>query len=409
MTLEYRQITEDEYVPFFSAMMSTFGETPKLDIIEAIRPYFEWDRSVAAFEGSRIVGTSGIESFHMTLPGGGAVPVAGVTMVTVSPSHRRRGILTGMMDCMLRDAERRHESIAILFSSESLIYGRYGYGNATQSCDLKIARGHGALDRAPTLTGTVDLISGAEAATVLPGVYDRALPLYPGSITRNSGWWEIHFKDLEYWRRGYSDRRYAVYTSGSGSVDGYLAYRMKGDWDDGFPNGTLLTSDFITVTPEARAALFQFCMNVDLVATVVLNNVPLDDPLRWMAADSRRLRVSSTSDALWVRLLDVPSALTARRYSLEGRLRFEIVDPFRPANDGRYALEVTADGATCGRVRARPDLAMDVRDLGAVYLGGVTFSTLARAGRIVEHTAGSLRRADLMFSNDRDPWASTGF
>lgn len=331
-------------------------------------------------------------------------------MVTVSPTHRRRGILNGMMEKMLDDVQARGESIAILYASESVIYGRYGYGLATQGVTLETPAQYNAFDRHPEITGSVDLISADDAAKVLPPIYDRVCRQRPGCISRNEGWWDITLKDVEHWRDGYSNQRYAVYTSSKGKADGYATYRIKDNWkDDLFPNSHLLVNDFITATPEARAGLWQFCLNVDLVSTVTIDRTSADDPLRWMMKDPRRLRIKTVADALWVRLVDIPKALSARRYSTQDRLVFEVEDPFRPDNSGRYALEGGPDGATCRRVRSKPDLSLEVTDLGAAYLGGTPFSPLARAERVIERTKGALRRADLMFSSDPEPWCSTGF
>lgn len=410
MSIELRPITEDEYLPFMTSLISTFGGTPKPERMEVHRPYMEFDRTVAAFDGSRIVGTSGVESFKMTLPGLTTVPAGGVTMVTVSPTNRRQGILTGMMTRMFEDIDARGESLAILYASESVIYGRYGFGLGTLGVTLETDPRYGAFDRHPEITGAVDLITAEEASKVLPPLYERVYTQRPGCISRNQGWWDIHFKDPEYWRNGYSDRRYAVYTSARGKIDGYAMYRIKDDWlDDQFPNAHLIVTDFITATPEARAGLLRFCLGVDLVTKVTIDRTSLDDPLRWMMADPRRLLIKTLSDALWVRLLDIPKALSVRRYSTEDCLVFEVDDAFRPDNSGRYALEGGPEGATCRRVRSKPDLCLQVTDLGAAYLGGTPFSPLAGAGRVRERTNGALRRADLMFSSDPQPWCSTMF
>jgi predicted acetyltransferase len=410
MTFEIRPITNEEFVPFTTQLSSAFGHAPNSEITEAFRSAFEFDRSLAAFDGARIVATAGIDSFELTLPGLTRVPAAGVTAVTVAPTHRRRGILTSMMRQQLKDVRERGEPLAMLLASESIIYGRYGYGMATHQVELEAQRGYGDFGRHPEITGSVEPVDKEEASKVIPKVYDAVRRQHPGCINRSDKWWEITLKDFEPWRDGHSDRRYVVYRSGKGKLEGYVAYRMKMNWEDGgFPNGKLRVTDFLSANSEARAALWRFCLGVDLIGTVTVDNAPIDDPLRWMVADPRRLRVKSTMDFLWVRLVDIPAALSARRYSTEETLVLEVEDPFCPDNSGRYVLQGGADGATCKRARSRPDLSLQITDLGAVYLGGAAFSTLARAGRVVENRKGSLRRADLMFSSDPQPWCSTGF
>lgn len=409
MTFEIRPITSDEFLDYAASIARAFGETPTAERSEHFRSVVELDRTLAAFDGGRIVATYGIDTFELTVPGGLTVPAAGVTAVSVAATHRRRGIMTSMMRQGLEDALRRGEPVAMLLSSESVIYGRYGFGIATQEAEYEIQKGYAQLARHPEITGTVDVLDMKEAADVLPPLFDRVRPSHPGFLTRNGPWWDLWLKDLEHWRDGYSDRRVAVYTAGNGSVDGYGALRIKNAWDGGFPNNTLRITDLITKTPEARAGIFQFCSSVDLVTKLEIQSAPLDDPLRWMLADPRRLAVKSTHDSLWIRPNDPAKALTARRYSVEGRLVLEVDDPFRSESSGRYVLEGGPDDAVCTRSRARPDLSLSAADLGAAFLGGITFSTLARAGRVQECTSGALRRADLMFSSDRAPWASQGF
>jgi len=409
MTLEIRPITNDEFLDYSVSMARTFGDTPNDEHSEHHRPVVELDRTLAAFDGARIVGTYGVETYALTVPGGRTVPAAGVTAVSVAPTHRRRGILTSMMRLGLEDSRHRGEPVAMLISSESVIYGRYGFGIATQEAQYEIDKGHIHFAHGPKITGSVDVLDMKEAADVLPAVFDLVRRSNAGFLTRSGPWWELWFKDLEHWRDGHSDRRAAVYTAGNGSVDGYGAYRIKSSWDGAGPNSTLRITDFITVTPEARAGIFQFCASVDLISKIVIQSAPLDDPLRWMLADSRRLIVKSTNDFLWIRPDDVSKALAARSYAIEGSLVLEVEDPFRPEPSGRYVLEGGPDGASCKPSRSRPDLSMSAADLGAVYLGGVLFSTLARANRVKEIASGALRRADLMFSSDREPWACHTF
>jgi predicted acetyltransferase len=192
-------------------------------------------------------------------------------------------------------------------------------------------------------------------------------------------------------------------------VDGFVSYRVAGKWEDGFPTGSLLINDLFTTTPDAYSALWHYCLNVDLVTVVRAPNRSLDEPLRWLLADPRRLRVTRQHDFLWVRLLDVPRALAARRYMAADHLVLEVADAFCPANGGRYALEGGPDGAVCRATSAAADLRLGAEELGAVYLGGARFSTLARAGRVVEARPGALRRADALFAAEPLPWCATDF
>ncbi len=192
-------------------------------------------------------------------------------------------------------------------------------------------------------------------------------------------------------------------------MDGYITYRVARKWDLGLPTGTLLIEDLITTTSEAYAALWRYCLSMALVTSVRTSNSSIDEPLRWLLADPRRLRVLRQKDDLWARVLDIPRALSARRYMATDQLTLEIVDTFYPAQTGCYALEGSPAGATCRPTDGAADLRLDVADLGAVYLGGVRFSTLARARRVTELTEGALRRADALFAAEQVPWCATTF
>lgn len=409
MSLDMRPITQDEFPDYLRALEIAFGSSIPDEDIEAERATFEADRSLAVFDRDRIVGTAGAYSFRLTVPGALEIPVAGVTMVSVLPTHRRSGILRQMMQRQLDDVQSRGESMAVLLASESVIYGRFGYGLATTNLGLTIERPYNSFTRPIETPGQCTLMPASEAITVLPEIYERVRLLQPGAINRSPEWWEQYMRDPERHRDGLSPRFYVAYQNTAGMVDGYVTYRVKNDWGPGGPNNTLVVFELITATSEARSALWQYCMNVDLIRTVEARSCPVDEPLRWMLADPRRLHVTRYSDWLWARLLDIPTALSARRYSTNGDIVFQVVDHFRPQNDGCYSLAGGPDGAECTPTGQSPDLALHVSDLGAAYLGGVSFCTLARAGRVSELTPRALRRADALFTWDPAPWCAMFF
>ncbi len=202
---------------------------------------------------------------------------------------------------------------------------------------------------------------------------------------------------------------YVTYISDAGQVEGYVCYRIKEQWSHDLANSIVQLRELTATTPEAATALWQYCLNIDLTLTVQVQDRPLDEPFRWQLLDPRQLRVTEVTDDLWVRILDVPAALGARRYAVTDRLVLEISDPFRPGNIGRYELEGSPEGAFCRATDHAPDLALDIADLGAAYLGGVRFGTLVRAGRVSEKSDGAAQRADLLFTSDGLPWCSTPF
>jgi|SRR5579871_55569 predicted acetyltransferase len=418
MAIELRPITKDEFPAFQRANLAAFGEGISDELSAVWLPLFEFDRSLAAIatdENNKIVATAGIYSVDLTLPGLTTLPVAGVTWVGVMPTHRRQGILTKIMRRQLDDIAARGEALAILTASESAIYGRFGYGLASSKVNLEIDKRHAAfakrhgqrdmLDEA----GRVELIDHDEALAILPDLYDQARRQQPGAITRSQERWTATLHPVTAQMDGPEPRFFVKYLDASGKITGATWYRIKPHWDQAGPAGTLMVGDLVATTPHAYAALWRYLLSVDLIQTVQVQRRSVDEPLRWLLADPRRLRVTSLTDDLWVRLLDIPAALTARGYSTADRLIFEVADAFRPQTAGRYLLEAGPDGARCVLTSDSADIALDVADLGAAYLGGVRFSTLARAGRVAEQTTGALVRADTLFASTPAPWCGTPF
>jgi predicted acetyltransferase len=364
--------------------------------------------TLAAYEDGRIVATAGDWDMDLTLPGMTEVHAPGVTAVAVLPTHRRRGLLTALMRRQLDDFRGRGESVATLLAAESVIYGRFGYGWGTTSMAAELDRVHGVFRKDLTPNrGQLQLLDKSEAAKVLPDVFDQARRRQPGEVSRPDGWWQEFVRDPEWMRDGDSEFFHVVCRDGADA--GFASYRMKMNWDDNIPQYTLRVNQLIASSPAVRAALWRYCLDVDLVATINFENLPIQDPVRWMLRDPRRLRTTTVSDWLWVRLIDVGKALEARRYRTSDSLVVEVIDPFLPENDGRYQLDGGPDGARCRRSTANPDLALTVAELGSAYLGGVALSSLATAGRVEELTPGAVARADLLFGSDALPWCATDF
>lgn len=409
MGYEIRPVTLDEFKTYGRAAGVAFSEQPSDDELEGWKLTFEPERSLATFDEGEIVGTAGAYTFDLTLPGLTLTPAAGVTAVGVLPTHRRQGILTAMMGRLLDDVRARGEAVAVLMASESAIYGRYGYGIATSMATYEIERRHAAFARRWDVPGRVRMISHEEALHVLPPLYDQVRRRQPGALNRSQAKWEALLRNPEKPMGAEGPRFYVAYTSAAGETEGVAQYRVKLQWENGLHTSVLVVRELTALTDEASAALWQFFFGVDLIHTIQAVNRQVDEPLRWMLADSRRLRVTRLTDDLWVRLLDIPVALAARRYASTGRMVFEVSDAFRPEVAGRYALEGGPAGAECRATDAAADLALDVADLGAAYLGGVRFSTLARAGRVVAQTPDALARADALFSSEPAPWCATPF
>jgi predicted acetyltransferase len=410
MAIELRPVTDEEFPTYSRAVEAVFGDQPTAERVENWRHVFEADRSLAAFDGGEMVATAGAFTFELTLPGGTTVPAAGVTAVGVQPTHRRQGILRRMMQRQLDDVAARGEPVAILTASETGIYGRFGYGLASFSAVYELETDYGAFAVPLDGAGRLRMIDADTAAKVLPGVYERARHLTPGAVNRVPGYWNMFLSDKEWDRHGASALFHVVHESTAGEADGYACYRLKGSWDDSLPAGKVFLIDMAATSDEVALALWRYLLDIDLMKSVSTPaGRPVDEPLRHRLAEPRRLLTKQVSDMLWARILDVPAALSARRYGTEDQLVIELADAFRPGNDGRYLVSGSPEAAQCERSHDTPDLAMGAPELGAIYLGGVAPSTLARAGRITELTTGALRRADAFFSSSPLPYCATHF
>jgi predicted acetyltransferase len=421
MTERYglRPITPGEFEAFFQVAVEAFNDTDlPAEAIEHEQMVFEFDRSLAAFDGDAIVGTTVAYSFRLTVPGG-AVNAAGVSFVSVLPSHRRRGILSAMMRHQLTDIAARGEPVAALLASESVIYGRYGYGCASGQLSLTIRSRDGALNPAvapgaATGPGAVRLRVAPPAVlrSDLAKVYDSELPHRPGMIARDDRWWQNILDDPEFARHGMSPLKCLLAGDDSGPR-GYALYRTQPGWDDdGLPYGSLSVRELIAGDSAATAALWADLLTRDLIGEVVARKRPVDDPLLDMLADRRRAR-SYLTDALWVRLADVPAALCRRRYCCAADVVLDVTDELLPANAGRWRLRCAgpADGtvASCERTTAAADIELPVAALGACYLGGGRLGALAAAGLVTEHTKGALAALSAAMYSDPAPWCPSGF
>ncbi len=310
-----------------------------------------------------------------------------------------------MMARQLNDIHERGEALAALWASESVIYGRFGYGLAAEDIEFKIDRLRTKLARETPACGRTRIVTRDQALEAWPALYDTARRARPGFFSRNEAWWQYHTmreKDLE--RRAGS--RFNVQYEVDGAIRGYARYRIK-PGQDGMASGTVTVWELTALDADAYSALWQYIFGVDLIANIEAMHRPQDEPLYWMLADPRRM-ARSVYDTLWLRVLDVPAALQGRRYAWEGNLILDVRDPFCPWVEGRYELEMSTEGATCKPTNAEPDVTLGAADLGAIYLGGGSLTTLARAGR-VEGDYEALRRADVLLGWDRAPWCPEVF
>jgi len=219
--------------------------------------------------------------------------------------------------------------------------------------------------------------------------------------------WDLYFHDPEHWRDGAGRRMWAVYENRSGEPGGYVRYRVKEKWETGIPEFSLMVAGLHAVDAEAYAALYAYCFDIDLVAEIKVYSRPMGDPIFELIADSRRIE-RSIMDGLWVRLIDVSAALSARRYRVEDRMVLEVQDESCPWNEGRFLLEGGPDGAECTRTDAEPDLRIGAADLASAYFGDGRLAAQAWAGRVHGHPV-AVARAALMFSWGEEAWNTVMF
>jgi predicted acetyltransferase len=329
-------------------------------------------------------------------------------MVGVLPTYRRRGILRALMNRQLADiAERAEEPIAALWASETPIYGRYGYGRATAQGHFRFERGEGALDAAapadPRLS--LRLAEPVEVVAELAKVHDAVLARQPGFHTRSADWWSRVLYDPEEDRHGFSPLRCVLAEDATG-VRGYGLYTAAGRWDDstGLPDSTLVIRELVAGDPAASAALWHDLLGRDLVTTVLADRRPAEDPVLYQLLDQRRAR-ARVSDGIWVRIIDLPAALSRRAYPCPVDVVLSVTDRQLAGNAGRWRLRADGRGdVSCSRTGDAADVALDIRELGAAYLGGTRLGTLAAAGLVTELRPGTVGALSAALSWDPAPW-----
>ena len=376
-----------------------FGQNPPTgDAVKHFDRILPPERVHAAFEGEKAVAGSGSFAFDLTVPGG-QVKAAGLTVVGVLPTHRRRGLLRAMMRSQVDAARERGEAAAVLWATEDTIYGQFGYGIASVAAEIDVPREHAISFRQAEIPTEVRLVSLAEAEPLIAPIYGRVARETPGMFARTSAWWQDRLLIDHPWRRqGGGALQCAVLEIG-GQTAAYAFYRVNQAFERGSSTGHVFVVEAMGDTPQAMHAIWRFLFGIDLVARLKAIYLPVDHPLLLSVAAPRRLNFL-VREGLWVRLIDVGAALSARSYASDDAVVIEVADEFCPWNAGRW--RVARNGVA--KTDAPADLACEVASLGCVYLGGFTFAELARALRVRELCAGALTRADTLFRTDRKPW-----
>lgn len=394
MSIVVRTISDDEFDSWVRTEAWGFGHHAPGELVRVARSGTDMGRTFGAFDDRDIVGTTVTRTSAITIPGGTA-KLGFVDDVAVLPTHRRRGIMTRMMRAQLDQMRERGEPLAALSASESLIYERFGYGIATWFHRWKIDRRHTAMKIPPNEGGRIQFISAEAAREEWPKLHAKMRESRIGMVRYSEGYWRAALWDAEFQRQGATEFFHVAYLRDD-RVAGLCTYRIR--------ERAVLVVFLLGEDAEVEAELWEYCFGIDLTLEIQAFVRPTDDPLPWRLEDPRRLE-RSLGDHMWLRLVDVKEALSVRGYAESASMTFRVRDEFCPWNDGVYLLEAGVDGAECTVDGCEPQIELSVSDLGAAYLGGVTFSTLARAGRVKELKRGALALADSVFRTEREPWS----
>ncbi|MFJ8596103.1 GNAT family N-acetyltransferase [Streptomyces sp. NPDC093598] len=411
--IDVRPIVEAEVADWLRAVNTGFLRAPALteEEIEGRRERFVEGRYLGAFDGGRCVATFRSFDQGLTVVGGASVPADAVSGVTVTATHRRRGLLSRMMARDLAAAKDRGDVVATLIAAEYPIYGRFGFGPATWMAEWTVDVPRAGLDArwaGPADGGRIDLVDGEDVRKLGPELHERLRRGRPGAVTRDDLWWQMNTGALR-WDPSWKTPFFVVYRSASGEVEGMAAYDVDDTWGDGKqPLNTATVRWLLGVTPAAERALWEYLCSIDWVVKVKSGWRAPDDLLPHLLPDPRAAEITSLADWLWVRILDVVRALEARTYEGQGTLVLEIagVDGL---TGGRYRLEASPEGASCAPTTESAELELGLGELGALWLGDESAVRLAALGRVREERAGAARKADALLRTSRRPWCPDMF
>ena len=402
--LTLRAGTADDWPAVYDLLSFAFHEAVEADARDVEGSVVEPERTLVVQDGDAIVGHTAAYTRELTVPGA-ILPAAHVTLVSVAPTHRRRGLLRRMMHRQLEDiAAVGREPIAVLWASETKIYPRFGYGPAAQRLRMEImlreVRPPAALS--PDSPNRLRLVEPKDAIAELSKVYERSRPDRTGWSSRDERWWRFVLADLPTQRDGATALHGVVHDTPHGPT-GYALWRTKSKWNQHGPDSEVQIREVVAEDPDAYAALWNFLLTIDLARSASVHYAAVDEPLQYLVDEPRRLG-ATLADGLWVRLVDVPGALAGRAYATPIDMVLEVTDPLLPANTGRWRLNAREDGrVTCTPTTDRADLACTVLELGSAYLGATSLAALGAAGTVRELRPGALRRASIAFGWHRLP------
>ena len=394
MPIDIRLLEADRIEDLLRPIATAFGTTYSAERLEYLKRVAELDIRIAAFDGDKHVGSAGVFAFDMSTTGGRMVKTAGLTMVAVMPTHRRRGVLSALMRRHLDEARGHGQPIAALWASEANIYGRYGYGLASFAGEVSIERNRSTFV-GPTPPFEARFVTDEEAVAIMPTLWDRARQVSPGMPSRSESWWiNRRLLDIESVRAGFGPLQRVVFDV-DGNCEAFALYRTRLSFESpDIPVSTVKVIEAIGATPKGTRVAWRYLCDLDLVNRIEAVNLPVDHPLFLLLAEPRRAH-HSTYDALWVRIVDIESALAARAYSSPESIVLDIEDVLCPWNSGKFHL----DGRTgrVSRTHEFADIHLPVSSLGSAYLGGISFARMADVGAVEAKNEIAIEKADRIF------------
>ncbi|MFB6441492.1 GNAT family N-acetyltransferase [Streptomyces sp. NPDC056411] len=396
-TTEVREIPEADLDQALDLAYLAFHLKPAEQTRTRHRELLRACARVGAYDHGQLAGVAAAHRLTLAVPGG-EIPCAAVDFVSVAPTHRRRGTLTGMMTALWQRCAAEGRPLACLWASESAIYGRFGFGSATEAYRFEIDASRPLALRVAPDRRPLRLLDPADAPAVLAPRYDATLAQRAGRFTRDETWWRREVLDLDGCvdpgdLHGFGALRVVVLGAPGEEPGGYALYRTRGAGDQG--PGTVSVEELEAESAPAAAALWSYLCSIDLTATVRAEARPADDPLLLLAADRDQVRVTRQEPGLWVRLVDVHAALVARAWAAPVDLVLDLTDTTLPGNAGRFRLTAgPGRDTTWEPTDDAPDLALDVRELSACYLGGSPLRRYVQAGLATAHTPAAVRSLD---------------
>ncbi|WP_410506886.1 enhanced intracellular survival protein Eis [[Mycobacterium] appelbergii] len=388
--------TEEDWTAMALLGGTAFGEIGHPDSVAAWRSMVPEEGALVVRDGADVVGQCLYLDLSLTVPGGAVLPVAGISFVAVSPTHRRRGILRTMYTELHQRIADAHYPLAALTASEGGIYGRFGYGPATTEVEVSVDRRFARFHAAVPDPGGVRLVKPAEHRDDFAEIYDRWRLATPGGLPRPTALWDDLLADRENTRGGGTEWFAFLH------ADGYVLYRVHGEHPM-----MVRVSEFTAATTAAHAALWRALLGLDLMEKIVVHTHP-DEALPYLLTDSRLARTTASADDLWVRIMDVPRALEARSYQADLDTVIEVADGFR-SDGGRFALQIRDGRARCTPTDTQADVELDLDVLGSLYLGDHRAEGFALANRLRSNDTGLIRRLGAAFASDVPAELGYGF